>query len=97
MLVARAVATKEKDNNDGEVAAGPRKKRKRKPLMTEYDMDRFVYFYVRGRADAAADILRAIKRTNDAEVDATMPCPESVIPKPPANPPPARLLEYTGQ
>ena len=97
MIVARAVATKEKENNDGEVAAGPRKKMKIGPQMTDEYLDRFVYFYVRGRADAAADILHAIKMANDAEVDATMPCPESVIPKPPANPPPARLLQYTGQ
>ncbi len=49
MLVARAAMEKGKEKKDGDVASGPPKT---KGMMTEDDLERFLFYYVREIADA---------------------------------------------
>ena len=52
MILARSAMKKEKEKKDGDVAGGPPKKKKQR-VMTDGELERLVYYYVRGRADAS--------------------------------------------
>lgn len=51
MISARAAMEKEKKHNDGYVVAGPPKQNKQRAI-TDDVLERFAYYYVRGRSDA---------------------------------------------